>query len=61
MSTYSSNPSLLTVAVIMYLLTNKNRMHLKKEAYRDGIKRKADKIGKVSMCGLSSNMKVLAT
>ena len=29
--------------------------------YRDGIKRKGDKIGMVSMCGMSSNVKVVAT
>ena len=27
----------------------------------DGIKRKGDKIGMVSMCGMSSNVKVVAT
>ena len=30
------------------------------EAYRDGIKRKGDKIGMVSTCGMSSNVKVVA-
>ena len=36
-------------------------MNFKKEAYRDGIKRKGDKIGMVSMCGMGSNVKVVAT
>ena len=36
-------------------------MDFKKEGYRDGIKRKGDKIGMVSMCGMNSNMKVVAT
>ena len=35
-------------------------MNFKKEAYRDGIKKKGDKIGMVSLCGMSSNMKVVA-
>ena len=39
----------------------KNPTNFKKEAYRDGIKRKGDKIGMVSMCGMSSNVKVVAT
>ena len=36
-------------------------MNFKKEAYRDGIKRKGDKIGMVSVCVMSSNVKVVAT
>ena len=39
----------------------KNPTNFKKETYRDGIKRKGDKIEMVSMCGMSSNVKVVAT
>ena len=39
----------------------KNSTYFKKEAYRDGIKRIGDKIGMVSMCGMSSYVKVIAT
>ena len=39
----------------------KNPTNFKKEAYRDGIKRKGDRIGNVSMCGMSSKVKVVAT
>ena len=39
----------------------KNPTNFKKEAYRDGIKRKGHKIGMVNMYHMSSNVKVVAT
>ena len=46
--------------IVSMTTVNKNTLR-QKEAYRDGIKRKGDKIGMVSMCGMSSNVKVVAT
>ena len=45
----------------IHLQVKKFPTNFKKEAYRDGIKWKGDKIGMVSMCDMSSNVKVVAT